>query len=87
MLRNMTDISQLLTQPDDALLTEVEVAALRRVDPKTISRERMAGTGCPYIKHGRSVRYRLGDFKAFNKANTVRSTAEADHIRRTGHSA
>jgi len=78
---NSVDIAQLLEQPDDALLTEEEVAALRRVDPKTISRERMAGTGCPYVKQGRTVRYRLGDFKAHVKAHTVRSTAEADRLR------
>jgi hypothetical protein len=74
------EVAALLEQPDDALLTEEEVAALRRVDPKTISRERMSGTGCPYVKQGRSVRYRLGDFKAHVKARTVRSTAEADRL-------
>lgn len=87
MLPNNLDVFQLLNQPEDALLTEEEVAALRRVDPKTLSRERMAGTGCPYVKQGRSVRYRVGDYKSFVKANTVRSTAEADHIRRTGRAA
>jgi hypothetical protein len=87
MSLNTINITQLLNQPEDALLTEEEVAALRRVDPKTLSRERMAGTGCPYVKQGRSVRYRVGDYKAFNKANTVRSTAEADRIRRAGQAA
>lgn len=87
MSPNNLDVFQLLNQPDDALLTEEEVAALRRVDPKTLSRERMAGTGCPYVKQGRSVRYRVGDFKHFLKAKTVRSTAEADRIRRAGQAA
>lgn len=85
MRSSTINIALILDQPDDALLTEVEVAAIRRVDPKTINRERLSGYGCPYLKIGRSVRYRLGDFKAFVKANVVRSTTEADQLKRNSN--
>jgi hypothetical protein len=48
------------TDPD-ALLSTEEVASIRRQSPRTIEKERLTGGGCPFIKLGRSVRYRRQD--------------------------
>lgn len=61
----------------------LDIGILRHVDLKALRQERMAGTGCRNVKQGRAVRCRLGDFKAFIRARTVRSTAEADCFQRS----
>src|SRR5690349_25113283 len=45
------------TDPE-ALLSTEEVAWIRRQSPRTIEKERLTGGGCPFVKLGRSVRYR-----------------------------
>jgi hypothetical protein len=60
----------------DALLTGVEYARLRRCSIRTIERERSAGTGCRYIKLGRSVRYKRSDVVEFIEQNARHSTSE-----------
>jgi Helix-turn-helix domain len=59
----------------DDLLTEGEAARLRRQSKRTLQAERLRGGGCPYVKLGRSVRYRKSDVLAFIEAN-LRNAAE-----------
>jgi hypothetical protein len=61
---------------DEALLTEVEAARLRCQSPRTLQAERLHGTGPPYIKIGRNVRYRRRDVLRFIAEREVRSTSE-----------
>jgi hypothetical protein len=63
----------------DELLTESEAARLRRQSIRTLQAERLRGGGCPFVKLGRSVRYRRSDVLAFIKANVKTSTSETPH--------
>ncbi|WP_460273809.1 helix-turn-helix domain-containing protein [Celeribacter sp. ULVN23_4] len=47
-----------------ALLTQDEVADYLRISPKTLERDRWLKQGLPFIKVGRSVRYRATDIAA-----------------------
>jgi hypothetical protein len=58
----------------DDLLTEVEAAQLRRQSIRTLQAERLRGVGCPYVKLGRSVRYRRADVLGFIEAKLRKGT-------------
>ena len=60
----------------EELFTQAEYARFRRCSTKTLERERVAGTGCPYIRVGGRVLYRRGDIEAFLAARVRRSTSE-----------
>lgn len=61
---------------EDDLLTEVEAAQLRRQSVRTLQAERVRGGGCPFVKLGRSVRYRRSDVQQFIEANVKASTSQ-----------
>ena len=61
---------------DEALLTEVEAARLLCLSPRTLQAGRIRGTGPPYVKIGRNVRYRRRDVLRFIAEREVRSTSE-----------
>src|SRR5262245_1302315 len=59
-----------MQQPiENDLLTEAEAARLRRQSVRTLQAERVRGGGCPFVKLGRSVRYRRADVLRFIEAN------------------
>lgn len=63
--------------PEDTLFAQSTVAAVRDCSIATIERDRWIGTGVPFIKMGRSVRYRKRDIRAWLEAQPmVRSTTE-----------
>ncbi len=51
------------------LLTEREYAEQIKRSLRTAQREREDGTGCPYVKLGKAIRYRLQDIDAHIAAN------------------
>ncbi|WP_116598996.1 helix-turn-helix domain-containing protein [Primorskyibacter marinus] len=71
----MTNITNAAGQPQSiapaavvalpTLLTQDEVAAYLRISPKTLERDRWLGQGLPFLKVGRSVRYRASDLLEF----------------------
>jgi hypothetical protein len=61
----------------DDLLLQQEYAQIRRCSERTIERERTAGTGCPFVKIGRIVRYRRRDILDFIERHVRRSTSAA----------
>jgi hypothetical protein len=65
------------TTESDELLTESEAARLRRQSIRTLQAERLRGGGCPFVKLGRSVRYRRSDVARFIESNVKTSTTEA----------
>lgn len=69
---------------DTDLITEIEAARMRCQSVRTLQMERLRGSGCRYVKMGRSVRYRRGDVIAFIASRVVTSTTEAD-ARRTAN--
>ena len=71
-------INQYESAPDTALFSQVTVAAVRDCSLATVERDRWAGTGIPFIKLGRSVRYRKGDICDWiNGHHIVQSTTQA----------
>ena len=64
--------------PDWVYLTQLEVAALLRLSPRTLERHRVSGTGPAYTKLGRRVVYRRDEVDDWAARNTVSSTSEAD---------
>jgi hypothetical protein len=61
----------------DVLLTEQQLADHRQESVRTIQRERENGTGCPYVKLGRAVRYRKRDIIEFIERHVRNSTSES----------
>jgi len=53
------------------LLTEDEVCEILNLNVSSLQRERCNGTGIPYVKLGRRVRYKIEDIEKYIKANTV----------------
>jgi predicted DNA-binding transcriptional regulator AlpA len=65
---NMEDFDELLSTP--------EYARKRKCSERTIERERTSGTGCKFVKIGRSVRYRRRDILDFIARHVRGSTSE-----------
>ncbi len=64
--------------PDSALFTQNTVAAIRGCSIATIEHDRWLGTGVPFIKTGRSVRYRKKDIRTWLESHTAfQSTTQA----------
>jgi hypothetical protein len=62
---------------DDTLFSQLTIAAMRRCSIATVERDRWVGTGVPFIKIGRSVRYRKRDIRAWlNAQPVVQSTTQ-----------
>lgn len=65
-----------MAERDDDLITEKEAARMRNQSVRTLQAERRQkhrrqGARCPYVKLGRTVRYRRGDVLAYIAAQTV----------------
>lgn len=59
------------------LMKPSEVSEVTGKPETTLTSERFEGKGLPFVKMGRSVRYRKQDVLDYINANTFRSTAEA----------
>lgn len=64
---------------DDALLTPAEVAALFRVDPKTVTRWAKAGKLTSIRTLGGHRRYRAEEVRRFLEAEGVQTEKEANN--------
>jgi len=63
---------------DDTLLTTKELAEIRKCSASKIEKERLVGDGPPFVRDGVSVRYRLGDYRAWLASmRRFSSTSEA----------
>lgn len=71
---------------DDAsseiLLTEKQLAARWNISIKTLQKWRLSGTGPPFCKFNRAVRYSLRIVRAFEQQRQYASTTEASDERR-----
>lgn len=59
------DYDTKISNDADTLLTTDQLALLRKVPRSRIEKERMTGGGPPFVKDGRLVRYRLGDYRSW----------------------
>jgi hypothetical protein len=64
----------------DELLTGQEYARERKCSLRTIERERTSGSGCRFIKIGRSVRYRWRDVLAFVEQHLRQNTSQVERL-------
>jgi hypothetical protein len=55
---------------DDQLLTDRQLAARWSCSAKTLRNHRSAGEGCPFVRLGRLVRYRLSDVLEAERAGS-----------------
>jgi excisionase family DNA binding protein len=55
---------------EDALLTEDEAADALRISVRTLQAWRMKEAGPPFVRVGRTIRYRRGHIKDWIKLNT-----------------
>jgi hypothetical protein len=62
----------------EKLLSEDAVAQLTGRSTSTLQKDRVAGTGIPYVKIGRQVRYREVDVAAFCAARVRVATSAPD---------
>lgn len=58
------------------LMTEQQVAERQKRSVKTLQNQRLTGTGIPFLKLGRSVRYALSDVTEWEAAHRRRSTSD-----------
>jgi hypothetical protein len=73
---------------DDTWFDQTMVAAVRDCSLATIERDRWAGTGVPFVKSGRSVRYRKIDIQNWlSKHKPVQSTTQYQQQREANHDA
>lgn len=78
----LTLIYEYESAPDTALFSQLTVAAVRQCSLATIERDRWAGTGIPFIKMGRLVRYRKVDISTWLASHqTVQSTTQAQQMK------
>jgi predicted DNA-binding transcriptional regulator AlpA len=61
---------------NESLLTPKEAAQFLRLSLSWLAKARMRGDGPPYVKPGRSVRYRKGDLVQWLKSRARLSTSE-----------
>jgi len=66
---------------EDVLLTEQQLALRWNASVKTLQAHRLKGTGCPFVRIGRLVRYSAHAVAAYESNHTFSSTVEADHDR------
>ncbi|WP_313008910.1 helix-turn-helix transcriptional regulator [Stutzerimonas nitrititolerans] len=64
------ELTELYTLPDDALVTAAEAAAFLRLKVNTLAWYRCKGCGPSFVRiGGTSIRYRLGDIRAYAKGH------------------
>ena len=54
----------------ERLLTTKQLADVLGFAPKTLSNQRILGTGIPFIKIGNAVRYKTSDIETYIEENT-----------------
>ena len=64
------------TDPEHVLLHETELAQRHGLSIKTLQNQRVAGGGVPFLKLGRTVRYRLSDVLEFERQSLRHSTSQ-----------
>lgn len=77
-MKNEEQRSGSRVQNPERLLDENDLAARWKVSVKTLRNARVTGarSPIPFVKIGRSVRYRLSDIETYEAANTRTSTSD-----------
>lgn len=59
-----------------SLMTGTQLAARWQCSVKKLNADRLSGGGCPYVKIGRLVRYRIEDVEEYEARKLRRNTSE-----------
>ena len=73
-----TDSDHFANNPDLVLLNQDRLAHLLGCSARTLERQRIEGTGVPFIRVGRLARYRLTDVQAYIERQRCISTSNAN---------
>ena len=63
--------------PDTALFNQQTIAAVRDCSTATLERDRWAGSGIPFLKFGRSVKYRKSEVLTWLSTHASRLSTSA----------
>ncbi len=63
--------------PDTALFNQQTIAAVRDCSTATLERDRWAGSGIPFLKFGRSVKYRKSEVLTWLNTHASRLSTSA----------
>ncbi len=63
--------------PDTALFNQQTIAAVRDCSTATLERDRWAGSGIPFLKFGRSVKYRKSEVLTWLNTHVSRLSTSA----------
>ena len=78
----ISDLFQELSRTYPPLLNQKQYCALTGKAPSTAEQDRLYGRGAPFIRMGRSIRYRLDDVISWLESlPRYNSTTEADEAR------
>ena len=80
----LTLIQEYEHAPEWTLFNQETVAAIRNVSLATLERDRWAGTGIPFIKMGRLVRYRKSDIHTWLDKHLPLQSTTATNISQYG---
>jgi len=72
---------QLESHRSEVFLTEQQLAARHQRSVKTLRNNRVSGGYVPFLKIGRSVRYRLSDVVRYEEANLLTSTSGQNNLK------
>jgi Helix-turn-helix domain len=56
---------------EDRAVNEAEASRLLGQAVQTLRNHRHLGKGCPYIRHGRSIRYLVSDIRQYNLGHRI----------------
>lgn len=71
-------LAEFASAPDTALFKQDTLCAIRDCSPATVERDRWVGGGIPYVKIGRSIRYRKSDILDFLDSKKVLYSTSCD---------
>jgi hypothetical protein len=78
--QRLTLITEYELSPDSAFFSQETVAAIRNCSLATIERDRWVGSGVPFVKMGRLVRYSKKEIRAWlDKHTAFQSTTQAQY--------
>lgn len=72
----MTNTKQTSLTDPTIFLTEGDLARRHQRSVKSVQYQRITGGGVPFIKFGRSVRYRLADVEVWEESHLRISTSD-----------
>lgn len=74
LIHDKNDVSAVIYAAE--IVTQRDLASRWHISAKKLEADRLKGTGCPFIKIGSAVRYRISDILAYEDANLRRSTSD-----------